>query len=166
MNKNMPKKSFLIALLIGALAVPLLALAANGLIEGNGSEHESADATESAARDVLSEPIEKVVNDDTSIEDHLAAACGEDGQALVAEELDGSIDPIEQAALDALRPICDEAGMPLAEAPPVVRQVVVVEQTVAPAVSESNETHEDENREKEHEDEEHEEDEEDEEDDH
>lgn len=168
MKTNTPSKNFLIALLIGALSVPLLALAANGLIEGNGSQDKTVEAEAGSASDLLSSPIEKVVNDEGSSEDHLTAACGPDGHALIEKELDGSIEPIEQAALDALRPICDEAGMPLAEAPtpaPVVQQVVVVEQ-IAPTTASAGESSYEDGEKEDHEDEEHKEDEEDEEDDH
>ena len=155
------RKNYLIALLIGALAVPLLALAANGLIEGNGSNDPTDETETTAAFAFLSEPIEKVIGSQESEVDHLIVACGPDGQALVDKELDETIDPIEQAALDALRPICDEAGLALPEAPvaaPVVQQVVVVEQS-APVSSEDDKKHEDEHEDHEDEDEEDEEDE-------
>ena len=43
----------------------------------------------------------------------LQTACLVDGQILVAAEAAGTITDVEQAALDALRDICDAAGMPL-----------------------------------------------------
>ncbi len=174
MNAPTQRKNFLIALLIGALAVPLLALAANGLIEGNGSQDQADESEVASLSPLLSESIEKVVDTekvDEPTEDYLAAACGSDGLALVDKEADGSIDAIEQAALDALRPICDEAGLTLPEAPqvaPVVQKVVVVEQVPAPATSVDDggaESGSDDAYEsKDHEDEKHEEDKEDEED--
>ncbi|MDF1595573.1 MAG: hypothetical protein P1T08_05695 [Acidimicrobiia bacterium] len=179
MNAPTQRKNFLIALLIGALAVPLLALAANGLIEGNGSQDQADEPEVASLSPLLTESIEKVVDTDRQVdeptEDYLAAACGSDGMALVDKETDGSIDAIEQAALDALRPICDEAGLTLpdaAEVAPVVQKVVVVEQAPAPAPATSvddggAESGSDDGYEsKDHEDEKHEEDEEDEEDDH
>jgi len=175
MNAPTQRKNFLIALLIGALAVPLLALAANGLIEGNGSQDQADEPEVASLSPFLSESIEKVVDTDKQVEepteDYLAAACGSDGLALVDKETDGSIDAIEQAALDALRPICDEAGLALPAAPevaPVVQRVVVVEQVPAPATSvdqAGTESGSDDAYEsKDHEDEKHEEDKEDEED--
>ncbi len=82
----------------------------------------------------------------------LHQACQEDGPDLVAKEKAGTIDPLEQAALDALRPICDDAGMALAakpqpEAP--VQVITVVEQPPATAVaSGSSSRHDDEDDEK------------------
>jgi hypothetical protein len=58
----------------------------------------------------------------------LEAACGELGVGMVAAEADGSITDIQQAALDALREICAQQGMPLPgkPAPPPVTQTVVL----------------------------------------
>jgi hypothetical protein len=47
----------------------------------------------------------------------LAAACGETGMGMVAAEIEGSISAIQQAALDALREICAEQGIPLPGTP-------------------------------------------------
>ena len=172
MKTTTQRKNYFIAMLIGALAIPLLALAANGLIEGNGSEDQTEASVTAAPLLFLSEPIEKVIDAAAPDEDHVAAACGPDGQVLIERELDGSIDPIEQAALDALRPICDEAGLAIPDAPtpaPVVQQVVVVEQITPASVSapssddSAGHEKEDDGEREDHEDEE---DEEDEEDDH
>lgn len=57
---------------------------------------------------------------------------------MVAKEKAGTIAPLEQAALDALRPICDDAGMglvpkPQPEAP--VQVITVIEQPSATAAT-------------------------------
>ena len=58
----------------------------------------------------------------------LTRACGPAGEQLVAKEAAGTISPVQQAALDALRPICEAQGMPLAgkpAVPPIVHTVTV-----------------------------------------
>jgi hypothetical protein len=59
---------------------------------------------------------------------NLEAACGDAGLGMVAAETDGSIGDIEQAALDALREICAQQGMPLPRkpVPPPITQTVVL----------------------------------------
>jgi hypothetical protein len=61
-------------------------------------------------RDVVS-PTELVSGD--SLAGDVAAACGDEGLKLVELEKDGSITDVQQAALDALRPICSDQGQPL-----------------------------------------------------
>ena len=63
--------------------------------------------------------------------DALAAACGVDGQALVEAEAADQLSPEQQAALGALRPICEEAGIALPAAPEVVPAQIVQTVTVA-----------------------------------
>lgn len=60
----------------------------------------------------------------------LAEACGTAGLALVDKEIAGAINPVEQAALDALRPICDSAAMALPPGPEPEQQVVYIEKVV------------------------------------
>ena len=128
------RKSLVAAVLAGALVVPSVAFiagASNGTSQPQegpaianalparvgGSAEKGAGTTQGA----VSEPSD------------LQLACGADGAALVAGERAGILTPVEEAALDALRDICDEAGMPLDPAPAgsVVTEVVVVEAAAA-----------------------------------
>jgi hypothetical protein len=63
-------------------------------------------------------------------------ACVPDAATLIAKEVDGTITPVEDAALDALRKICAEEGIPLdgpPPPPPVSRTVYVNGPSAAPA---------------------------------
>lgn len=66
--------------------------------------------------------------------DPFATACGTEAQQLIADERDGALDAVAQAALDALRPICEQAGLPLSPAPEP-DPIVVVEEVPVQAPS-------------------------------
>jgi hypothetical protein len=87
------------------LLVPVAALAAVAIFD-------RAPATQDiqTVRDVPP-PIEMVSDD--SLAGDVASACGNEGMKLVELEKDGSITDVQQAALDALRPICSDQGQPL-----------------------------------------------------
>jgi len=115
--------------LIGLLAVPLSAVAAFLLITGTDTEAVRVAVETTTAPTTTSAPattlVVPVVDDGAAV---LALACGGDGRGLVEKEADGSITSLEQAALDALRPICEAAGQALAGPPapaPVIRTVQV-----------------------------------------
>ena len=57
--------------------------------------------------------MEPAVTANPSTGADLETACSEDGLAMVAAETAGTISQLQQAALDALRGICVEQGMPL-----------------------------------------------------
>jgi len=117
------------SLLMGLLLVPLSAVAAFALVAGQTTEPTPTLAAVETTTTTAAEVVETVVVPTTADPaTDLAAACGDDGWALVAAEAHGTITDLEQAALDALRPICAEAGMELAgppAPPPVVRTVAV-----------------------------------------
>lgn len=73
----------------------------------------------------------------TTLADDLAAACGPDGMTLVGAEADGSASDLELAALDALREVCADAGMPLPQPQATVmaapQEIIVYETVEAPA---------------------------------
>jgi hypothetical protein len=72
----------------------------------------------------------------------LAAACGETGTGMVAAEMEGSISDIQQAALDALREICAEQGMPLPGKPapePLTQTVILADSLPASSADEGAE---------------------------
>ena len=158
--------------LMGLLLVPISAVAAFALVAGETTEPAPEVAAVESTTTTEAEVVETVAVP-TTIDPaaDLAAACGDDGWTLVAAEADGTITELEQAALDALRPICAEAGMELAgppAPPPVIRTVTVSsggdgdDASDAPAGDDDgSRDHEDDD----HEDDDHDEDEEDDEDD-
>jgi len=112
-----------LSIVIGTLLVPLSALAAVVLIDAAPSEA----VTETTVGTTLAAQTASVAP--PSHESDLQAACGEDGMKLVDLETAGAASDVQQAALDALRPICGEAGMPLPEgpAPTAAPDVAVIE---------------------------------------
>ena len=142
---------FTISLILGLLLIPISAVAAVALI----SQEEDPAATQEETIEVASPTPEAtievvtttiaapavsetmvVTESPTATSADLAIACGDEGMQLVEREADGSIDELGQAALDALRQICEEEGIPLPGPPepaPVVRTVTVV----APSTSSS-----------------------------
>jgi len=108
------KKSVSLSVMLGTLLVPLSAYAASSFVETSGAT-ESVTAPETPV-------VESAANTAPSIGADLETACGEAGLAMVAAETDGTISQLQQAALDALRGICAEQGMPL-PAPPAPQPV-------------------------------------------
>ena len=92
--------SVALSLLLGALLVPLTAVAAVLLVEGR----EKPETTAQAQPAPVSTP---------TVSEDLIEACGPAGVELVDAEAAASATPLQRAALDALRPICDTVGMPL-----------------------------------------------------
>lgn len=121
--------------LIGLLLVPLSAVAAFALWGSQVSEAETTGVEVNAAKlaqvqTAVVRHAEPVAATTTTIdpEKDLRKACGKDGKKLVKAEANETITDLEQAALDALRPICAEADMELPgppAPPPVVRTVTV-----------------------------------------
>lgn len=133
MKNGIGPKTMVIGLIVGTLSVPALVFAATNAFDGAPDAAEAAPATTTTTTlaTVVTQPEE---TSSTLPEVDLEAACGEDGLSLVAAESDGSITDIQQAALDALRPICEEAGLPL-PVPPAPETVVVVEAVEAAATT-------------------------------
>jgi tetratricopeptide (TPR) repeat protein len=91
---------YLVALVVGLLAIPSLAFAATALSDDTPGSAGSTTTTTTAI----------------AAED-LIRACGVEGRYLVELEVAGTIDEIQLAALTALRPICEQASLPLPPAP-------------------------------------------------
>ncbi len=169
-------RRFALSLLIGLLAIPLSAAAGFAIVNGIATRPAEPNttlalppttttSTAAAAGAVIVEPV-------TTSADDLSSACGTDGMTLVGFEAEGTITDIQQAALDALRQICEDAGTPLpgpAAPPPVVRTVQAAANGVSSgpdSVVQSGEHHDDhededddhEDEDDDHEDEEHEDD--------
>lgn len=133
MKNGIGPKTMLVGLIVGTLSIPALVLAATTL--AGPSDDVAAESTTSTT-DAPVEETTPTTNPPTATAPDpavaLEAACGADGLSLVAAEADGSISALQQAALDALRPVCSEAGMAL-PMPPTPEPVVVVETVEASA---------------------------------
>ena len=108
------------SVIAGLLLVPAMAFAAVAIVSSI-SESEDPVAVAEALPFFSEEDLSAVVADASALENSpadLAEACGEPAAALVASELDESITDLEQAALDALRGICEDAGFSV-EGPPL-----------------------------------------------
>lgn len=155
-NGNVKRRQGLSAsVALGTLLIPLSAFAASMMVRNDAP----VEPPTSVSSTVVDSPIEAVFDTQTATAADLVAACGEAGLRLVDTEADGSITGIQQAALDALREICSEQGMPLPGKPipePIVQTVVVANAASAPPLSqsasgdESGYEHEEEEHENEH----------------
>ena len=104
-----------IAVVIGLLTGPALAVGATRVFQRSGSsgagEPVSTSTTSGTSTTSAVEPA--VAVDGSGTPSDMELACGPQGRSLITREANGTITGIEQAALDSLRPICKEAGMPL-----------------------------------------------------
>jgi hypothetical protein len=123
---------FSASLIIGLLLVPLSAVAAVALVSPDTpAEAATVAATETTLNETTTTStttVETTIAPEIASAADLAAACGEQGLSLVDKESGGTISPLEQAALDSLRAICDSEGMGLPGKPapePVVETVTV-----------------------------------------
>ena len=98
-------KGLSISIALGTLLIPLTAFAASAMV-GDGVAGDE-DVAVAATVPEISVPSA------TGTADDLTAACGPAGADLVDAESDGSITDIQAAALDALREICAQQGLPL-----------------------------------------------------
>jgi hypothetical protein len=106
------RKGFLVALVIGLISGPALALGVTHIFGADPAV--AAPATTAAAPSTTGALAATTTT--VGPEADLAAACGAEGAALVAAEDGGTLSDLQQAALDALRPICAAAGFNLAGA--------------------------------------------------
>lgn len=126
-------KNLTLSVILGIVLVPVAAVAATLL---TGEDVTPAEATETTV--AASQPGPSVAQiayaDVEATAEDLAYACGEGGLWLVDAENAGSITPLQQAALDALRGICEGQGTPLPgkAAPPPITQTRTVRVTVPP----------------------------------
>lgn len=155
-----------LSVLLGMALIPVAAVVAVAVVnpqteaEGTPEPLVALTTTSTAASEamLIVEPI-------SASSDDLADACGQDGLELVQLEQDKAISDVQQAALDALRLLCEEKGMPLpgpAAPPPIVTtKVIEVATPASPTTSmvESDAQYEDHEDHEDHEDEEDEEDE-------
>jgi len=142
---------------LGTLLIPLSAFAASVLVKDVPPVESTTTSVTSSAVPVATTGFAT----QTATAADLEAACGVEGLRLVQAESDLSISSIQQAALDALREICLQEGMPLPgkPAPEPVTQTVVVNAAPSTSVSQTSSDdqsegqHEEEHEEHEHEEE-------------
>jgi hypothetical protein len=111
--------------LIGLLLVPASALAANALVKSTPAAETAAEPTAGQFLKLNAAATDPAPSADApsgaavASPADVALACGSEGLALVDKESAGTISELEKAALDALRDVCDRAGMalPAAAAP-------------------------------------------------
>jgi hypothetical protein len=139
-NPARAKRTVSTSMVLGLLLVPLSAFAASVLISDRAQTEPEAPAPASASLPTPVTAIDFAIQTATAAD--LAAACGETGMGMVAAEMDGSISDIQQAALDALREICVEQGMPLPGKPapePLTQTVVLAESRPASSADQAAE---------------------------
>lgn len=102
------KQSVPISVFLGIMAVPLAAAASMFLISPQVEEPAALAAEPAAA--------EAVVVGAPDLSQDLLVACGPVATEMLALEKSGGLTTLQTAALDALRPICSQEGMPLPEA--------------------------------------------------
>jgi hypothetical protein len=126
MLDKLAKKGLSISVIVGTLLVPLTALAAIWLTDpGRGGEEEQVPITPAPVGTVTTQPTAIATGD---IAANLQTACGPEGLQLVSLEASASITDVQQAALDSLREVCEQEGIPLPPKPnaePIVQTVMV-----------------------------------------
>jgi hypothetical protein len=127
------RRGFLVALVIGLVAAPALALVASGLLGGEAVADEPVTTTAAAMEPVTTAPAATTTTATVPPAD-VETACTVEGWALVAGEAAGRLSDLQQAALDALRPICQAEGFSLAAAP-VAAMAAPTTSTGAPVVT-------------------------------
>ncbi len=123
-------KRFSTSLVVGLLLVPVSAVAAVALVNPDAAAEPEEVVAAEVVVDTASttEGVADTVVPEIASGDDIAEACGEQGLALVVKESEGTISPLEQAALDSLRAICLTEGLELPgpPAPEAVVQTVTV----------------------------------------
>lgn len=101
------KTSLPVSLLIGALVVPLSAIASVAIANLVGSSAAGSSPVPAPTSIAIDAPVAPSLSED------LAVACGPAGEELAASDRDGTATQIQKAALDALRPLCEALGVPI-----------------------------------------------------
>ena len=130
-NSTGARRGVSVSVLVGLVLVPLSAYAASILVSDRIPVEPEATIPAPVATPVT---VTDFAAQTASAAD-LEAACGDAGLGMVAAETDGSIGDIEQAALDALREICVQQGMPLPGKPvppPITQSVVLADNRPVP----------------------------------
>jgi hypothetical protein len=129
-NRNAPRTAKRkgpkpLSVIVGTLLIPLSALAAYALVPPSVTEDPSVAL---ASDETIPTSTTVVYDTGVATPQDLAEACGPAGLALVDSENQGTISDLQQAALDALREVCEQQGMALpgkAAPDPIVQTIVV-----------------------------------------
>jgi hypothetical protein len=124
-----------VSIIAGMMLIPVSAVAAVMLTDHEATVAVAGDTTTTVATQPPPSIAEIVYADVGATAEDLAYACGEGGLWLVDAENGGVITPVQQAALDALRGICEGQGTPLpgkAALPPIVQTRTVTVNVPAP----------------------------------
>jgi len=137
-------------ILAAAIGVPTVGAVA----AFSGDSPSTGAGTDTTQAPQQSDGTTAAIQDAVSRDADLQRACGEDGPTLAGKETAGTITPLEQAALDALRPICANSENPLPVASVTGRpaEIVTVVETVSAAPAPAHETENEDEREDERED--------------
>lgn len=129
------KNRFATSFIVGLLALPLAAAGATALVASRPPRVEQAVPLAASAITIpeISVPTTTVPEPPPEDTEALAVAdveqaCGPAGQDLVDRESRSELSDLEQAALDALRAVCETEGLALPGPPapaPVIRTVTV-----------------------------------------
>lgn len=129
-----------VSVIVGTLLIPLSALAAYALVPPAATEDPSV---AQASDETIPTTTTVVYDTGVATPQDLAEACGPAGLALVDAENHETISQLQQAALDALREVCEQQGMALPgkTAPdPIVQTIVVQSGASTPKVDDSTTT--------------------------
>jgi hypothetical protein len=151
MFDNLAKRGLSLSIIVGTLLVPLTAVAAIWLTDPARGEQTASPATKAIPASTVTAQSTSAAIDMTAA---LQTACGPEGMQLISLEESGTITDVQQAALDALRGVCEQQGMPLppkAELDPVVQTIVVPAMAVASPYEDEHESEDEHEYEDEHE---------------
>jgi hypothetical protein len=159
MLDNLAKRGLTLSIIVGTVLVPLTALAAIWLAGPETAEEIPTPSVDLTS--VSTATPQSTTAETRDIAADLEAACGPEGLQLVSLEDSRTITDVQQAALDALREVCLQQGIPLPPKPspePIVQTVVVPAAATASPVPSSTPTtyggdHDDDEHEDEQEDE-------------
>jgi hypothetical protein len=141
MLDKLAKRGLSLSILVGTLLVPLTALAAIWLTDPDRGEEPSVPTPNVIPATTLTTQSTSEATIDITAD--LQAACGPEGMQLVSLEESLTITDVQQAALDALRGVCEQQGIPLPSKPvpePIVQTVVVPAPATAGPVPSSTPT--------------------------
>jgi hypothetical protein len=130
------QRTLSLSVILGTLLVPLSAVAALVLTDTAEPSGEAAASTTTSITVPTTQTQTSVAAN--GLDDDLAEACGPAGMELVGLEMEGSLTDIQQAALDALREVCEQEAMPLPAGPtpePIVETVFVSDGPAATTTS-------------------------------
>ena len=154
MLDKLAKRGLTLSMIVGTLLVPLTALAAIWLADPERAVESPTPSVDLTS--VSTATPQSTTAETGDIAADLEAACGPEGMQLVSLEDSRAITDVQQAALDALREVCLQQGIPLPPKPapePIVQTVVVpATATASPVPSSTPTTYDDDHDDDEHED--------------